>query len=388
MELVFNLTYHGLIVGVKMNKNLFRLIIIEDDANALERITSEVKKKYKGDVKIIPYSVFTKAIDYISQENQFDAVILDLFEGGEIRGKDIYELIWKNGLVPIIIHTAREWEELDPSTLDHPFIQCISKGQGSDLKIVETIENFRPFILALHNVHEEISKTEQMVIKETAIQIKKSVASSIAINDILVRVIRRRLAAQFDCSLLHTSEPLKAWEQYIYPPLNHDLLLGDILKISDADPKSPDSYRIILTASCDMQVFSGKRKADKVLVSRYIPFDEFIQVVKSRYKFTDEKLKENLPQLLHETQISGIIPLPKFDGILPPMASNLKRLELLNFEEISQTKEEKKVYERIISIDSPFRENISWAFMSIYGRPGLPERDVDAWAKEILPNGK
>jgi len=371
-----------------MNKDLLRIALVEDEADAAEAISREVTQKYGDNVEIITYNVFSDAIDSISQNEHFDAIVLDLFENGELRGDEIFSLVWKNELVPIIIHTARDWGTLDKSNIEHPFVFCISKGKGSDLKIVDAIEKIKPFIIALHMVHEEILQTEQMVIKDTAFRIKKLVTSETAINDILVRVIRRRLAAQFDYSLIHSSEPLKAWEQYIYPPLNQDLFLGDILMASGEDPMNPESYRIILTASCDMQVFSGIRKTDKVLVSKCVSFSEFTKVITDRYKFDKEKLKANLHQLLRETQINGIIPLPNFDGIIPQMASNLKKLDLLNFEDISVTSDAKKTYERIISIDSPFRENISWAFLSIYGRPGLPERDVVAWSKEVLSVGK
>lgn len=58
------------------------------------------------------------------------------------------------------------------------------------------------------------------------------------------------------------------------------------------------------------------------------------------------------------------------------MAANLRKLELIAVDEIVD-------YERIASLDSPFREMVSWAYMQIAGRPGLPERDFDAWYKEI-----
>jgi hypothetical protein len=38
---------------------------------------------------------------------------------------------------------------------------------------------------------------------------------------------------------------------------------------------------------------------------------------------------------------------------------------------------------RVASVDSPFREQIAWAFVQIAGRPALPDRDLESWVQEI-----
>jgi hypothetical protein len=43
-----------------------------------------------------------------------------------------------------------------------------------------------------------------------------------------------------------------------------------------------------------------------------------------------------------------------------------------------------KEYVRIASVDSPFRELVSWAYMSDASRPGVPDCDFDKWRDEIL----
>lgn len=40
-------------------------------------------------------------------------------------------------------------------------------------------------------------------------------------------------------------------------------------------------------------------------------------------------------------------------------------------------------FERIASVDSPFRELVTWSYLQVAGRPGLPDRDLDEWAEGI-----
>ena len=61
------------------------------------------------------------------------------------------------------------------------------------------------------------------------------------------------------------------------------------------------------------------------------------------------------------------------------MAANFRNLDLVPFEDIS----EQGKFRRIASIDSPFRELVSWAYMQSACRPGMPDRNVDEWCDEI-----
>jgi CTP synthase len=63
------------------------------------------------------------------------------------------------------------------------------------------------------------------------------------------------------------------------------------------------------------------------------------------------------------------------------MSACLRDLELIPLADISD--DNKGRYIRIASIDSPFREQISWAFIQVVGRPGVPDRDLKVWINEI-----
>ena len=51
--------------------------------------------------------------------------------------------------------------------------------------------------------------------------------------------MKRRIAASIDSSSLSDGEALSPWEQYIYPELGTDLLMGDVLRRHEADVKDP-----------------------------------------------------------------------------------------------------------------------------------------------------
>jgi hypothetical protein len=173
---------------------------------------------------------------------------------------------------------------------------------------------------------------------------------------------------------------LQSWEQYIYPPIEDCLLCGDILVDSTGERSNPESYRLVLTPSCDLQPNKGGVcKVASVLVARGCPIKRYTDSLNEKA----DRLEEKLPRYLSEAQRSGYIPVPKYADLVPSMAVSLRDLELIPMSEIA-TKEEEKRFRRILSIDSPFREQVSWGYMQIACRPGLPERELAAWAREIV----
>ena len=60
------------------------------------------------------------------------------------------------------------------------------------------------------------------------------------------------------------------------------------------------------------------------------------------------------------------------------MALDLRDLELIPASDVGKDTDTGKKYERIASVDSPFREYIAWAFLQIGCRPGIPPRDMSS----------
>ncbi len=90
------------------------VLIIDDDENALDRISQELMDTFGNKIKTIKMKSFADAPEILTGPSPVEVVILDLFEGEELEGQKIWELIWKKRLIPVAIHTAREWDSLRP----------------------------------------------------------------------------------------------------------------------------------------------------------------------------------------------------------------------------------------------------------------------------------
>jgi CTP synthase len=179
-------------------------------------------------------------------------------------------------------------------------------------------------------------------------------------------------------------------EQYIVPPLGEFLLTGDILLDCSADPKEPASYKLVLTPSCDMVLYPGKpgkppkSKVSKVLCARCESAEVFVQQALNAYakdgvKATEEDGVKAIKSILSQGYYKEFIPLPELERVFDSMVANLKKLDLVPYEEIINGK-----YRRIVSVDSPFREQMTWAFLHTGCRPGVPDRDTETWAKQYV----
>jgi CTP synthase len=65
------------------------------------------------------------------------------------------------------------------------------------------------------------------------------------------------------------------------------------------------------------------------------------------------------------------------------MAADFRNLELIGLKEIGNDNEP---FLRVASVDTPFRELVAWAYITNAARPGLPDRDFESWADEIIAN--
>ena len=76
--------------------------------------------------------------------------------------------------------------------------------------------------------------------------------------------------------------------------------------------------------------------------------------------------------------------MPACSKLLPHMAVSLRDLELLPYDDILPPGGGEAKYERLASIDSPFREQLAWAYLRVGSRPGVPDRDIETWAEDVL----
>jgi CTP synthase len=366
-----------------------KILIVEDTQQTFERLQLTINRLLDSP-EIQHQSDFAEAMKVLESPRPFEAIVLDLYLGvpeeGNKEGQKIWEQIWKNKFLPVIIYTAGDCAELDPPVpSDNPFVTCINKGVDSDEKVAEYLKKLMPYMVDLRDVEEDLTKAIRIVLSKTAPVIWNSTEKDTSKrSELLVRGARRRLAAAMDMQTETTDQTMFGWEQYIYPPLEESLLTGDIIRSADDPVEEPASYRLVLSPSCDLQMNKGKCKVTEVLVAKCAPIDRYTGAILSQYKFKKEKLPEFLSRLLSEPHQGGFIPLPSYWGILPSMAASLRELELIPVDEIDAGESTGRKYRRTASVDSPFREFITWAYLQIIGRPGMPERDLDSWAKEVI----
>jgi hypothetical protein len=203
----------------------------------------------------------------------------------------------------------------------------------------------------------------------------------------LIRVTRRRLAAMLERPLGEDPN-IKAWEQFIYPPTDKDhLCTGDVVFQRGEDRTQAINFRIILTPPCDL--VPGQNAVDSVLIGKCIPANS--AEVRRRGKVTPQgnlstREKDKLCDGLVKDEIQGLKLIPKLGDLWPTMVLDFKSLELVPRTAIALSSEEANTeskFERIASMDSPFREALSWRFMQTAGRPGTPDADRLALETEI-----
>ena len=372
-----------------------KLLFVEDDPDTIESLKELVEKE--GLLEQEPMVTnFEKAIDTI-KDFRPDVVILDLFDGDPLSGKSegwkFLDFIRDEHFCPVIVYSAMPEE---PEDKKHPLIYYVKKGSRSERLVLKELREIEPHIGVLREVEEYVYKTYSSTVSTVVPYAFDIYDENDQRVDVVKRAARRRLAAQVD-ELLSKDDKLASWEQYIFPPISEEFRLGDVLRKKACDSSTPEAFRIVLTPSCDLQRYGGERKVEEVLVSRCCPMKEGIKKsaidlaqTKKKEAAGDKKKKKErnekkIGTLLSQGHSNGIIPLPPLKNIIPSMAANLRDLQLIQADVIGDSELADTVeYVRVASLDSPFREMVSWAYLQIAGRPGLPNRNFDKWIEEIL----
>lgn len=358
------------------------VLLVEDDAGAAETCRATINGKLP-DVEVEVEPNFGKALDRVKTVLP-DILVLDLYEHPEDDppGQPIWGQVWVNKFCPIIFHTGHELPDDPQVPNDHPFIRSVTKGAGSDDTVAEFVKSYLPHVTALQHVHDEIDVALQSVLKDVSRHIWDAEAVPEKNSEILTRTARRRVAAMMDLKTLMTGRLMENWEQYLVPPLSEQLLLADLVRLRNGDPKEPTSYRLVLTASCDMGVGTGK--ITNVLVAKCTGIDRFCRGAMIDPNTADRRKKDKLSSALAQDQCGGFIPLPEYPNVLPLMAANLRDLELIPIGDIATAETVGQNYVRVAAIDSPFRERVGWAYVQIGGRPGVPDCDPTPFIDAIV----
>jgi hypothetical protein len=361
---------------------MFKILFIDDKDFSVEDAKALLVETDKHYCHVCTFNDAEMNIKHFSP----DVIILDLLEGDPSSestqtGRDTLNLIWGMRFCPIIFYTAvPEYLDDDPRVLEHPFVNKVKKGSGSHVELQKKIHEFSEHIIAIQNAKYNLDQTFSTAIRDVAECAYKEHSDTKTRNEIITRCGRRRVSALIDNN--SSTEKIASWEQYIYPPIGNSLKLGDVIQKNSNDPSKETSFRIVLTPSCDLVTESGRKpKVNNTLVAKCIPIRS-LKHCRSlpQNDSTLETLKANF---LRPGYNQKMLVLPKLPNIIPDMIADLKSLELIPITDIS--KDNTKPFKRIASVDSPFRELVSWAYMQTACRPGLPDRDFEAWAESIMP---
>ena len=353
---------------------MIRILFVEDDQRAIEEALELCKEGIENsDIKVCGFEDASGAL----RAFQPDVVILDILRGspseGDEAGKEAYGFIWDTRFCPIVVYSA-EPDRLDDK--EHPFVAKVEKGRGSEDRVLQEVQKFLPHVQAAQRTESEVRQRLSEAMREVAPFAFRSFDDATKREEIIMRLGRRRVAAKMDDP--PTGEgSLTSWECYLYPPVSQHTLLGDVLERNDGDG-NPESFRIVLAPSCDMVRSEGRTpNVQEVLVAKCCSMQEALSLIGLRGNTNTNRIRE---RLLSSGYAQSVIPFPAMGGVIPAMAANLRSLELIPIGSIG----EESSFRRVASLDSPFRELVAWAYLQNAGRPGLPDRDLDAWAREIV----
>ena len=356
---------------------MLTILIIDDDAPAAEQAKKSIQK-LDGEVQCY-IGGFENAKKLIIQYRP-DIVVLDLLgpiTEVETPGMGIREFIWKDHFCPYIVWSAEPSRHDDEYPL-HPFAKSVKKGSGAEQKLNQEIQGMMPYIETLKEIDDYNKRQFSLAMQEVSPKILTTITAEEKQVDIITRVGRRRIAARID-ELQSDDDALAPWEMYVCPPVSDNLRLGDIVKKADGNSNDPNVFFVILSPSCDLIDTEGRApKVSEVLVAQCIPTRDGLDRA-NLGGLSSKKSNRLKGQFLSPGHLNGIIPLPKYFEKIPSMSADVRKLRLIPMQDLRNKQE----YDRVASIDSPFRELISWAYMQTSCRPGLPERDYDAWIKEI-----
>ena len=318
------------------------------------------------------------------QQFRPDIVVLDILRGSPAEndavGLSSYDFIWNHQFCPIVVYSARTDLFSDDEWPPHPFVTEVRKGVGSPEEILKAILEFLPHVSALQKIENSVRECLSIAMREVAPHAFRTFTDAAKREELIMRSGRRRVAAMMDVPPINESA-LASWECYLYPPVLPDTQLGDVLKLVSGDSNDPSSFRVVLTPSCDMVQSNGQQpKVQQILAAKCCSMEEALPLVGLRGNKNAATIKD---RILSSGYAQTIVPFPRLEEVIPLMAANLRDLELTPIAAIGEGQR----FIRIASIDSPFRELIAWAYMQIACRPGLPDRNLDSWAKEIVNTG-
>ncbi len=365
-----------------------KVLLIDDEPASVMSVKEELQTTFAGTTcEIVDFESAMTKIGHI----QPHVVVLDLMKntaaGLVDEGGAVGLRVWTEHFCPLIFYTA---SDENPDEHGHPLVAVVRKGSGSEEQVREKIRTYLPHIAALDKVSGEINSALRRALRESKPRLF-DIDTADHENEVLVRTIRRRVAASMDDALAIGGPDVMSWEIYLCPPsIPNHFLTGDIVRIAGSDKEDPACYRVVLTPSCDL-VRSPTRepKVSGVLVAHCVKADRLLEDLGLSVDATTKigkvgDARKKLAKFLTQGYGHSSFPIAGLPGEFPVMATDFRALEIVSLTELSDATK----YERVASVDAPFRELFVWAYLSAAGRPAMPDRDFEAWAESIITEAR
>jgi hypothetical protein len=359
------------------------VLIIDDEKDVADEIKAAIEESIDGVGCTIELD-FEQSAKLI-QEIRPDAIVLDLMKGHhstDLPGQSTWKDVWNSAFCPVVIYTGWEGDIRPPVPANHPFVKRIAKGGGTLAQVVSALSDFAPAVASVNELRAEVNAVILKVLRDTAGD------GHLPMGDAshLLHACRRRIAATMDDSTITGNREMASWEQYLVPAMGESPLTGDLIRRRDANWDDPTAYRLVLTPSCDLV----KGRCEPTLIAACC---ESTSKLISRLSLSPKanKLEDNAEKVkskvLTPGAFEGFFALPSLASRIPLMVANLKGLQVIEWKLIGPIESSTHEFVRIASIDSPFREQVAWAYLTTAARPGMPDRDLKSWAEEIVKSG-
>lgn len=376
------------------NRDQIQILLVDDQKESVEPLLDLLEEEDRIASRL--ETDFDQARQGIAA-NPPDLLVLDLVgPDNRVAGVEVSKSAWRDYFCPIVIYSAVP-EKHDVAHRHEAFVEHVQKGRGSEDRALAAIMKFVPFAEELRAARRRVNRLLAISMRDAAAPVL-DVAEPEEAATVLMRAAQRRVAAMLDVRTEGGGQ--QAWEQYLCPVVSTAPLTGDILRRREATSLDPSAYRVVLSPSCDMARGGGKaastavvRRPDAseadadacgkerrrgVLVARCCSVGSGrAETLKAGVR----KLQERLPSLLNQGHFDMTLPFPELSGRIPTMIADLRDLELVDLDDVVRGDGK---FERVASLDSPYRELVSWAYMRAAARPGLPDRDTESWAEEII----
>lgn len=358
-----------------------KVLIVDDIEDSVKGIRDYCEEK-EWEIEI---SDFEGAYKYLLEFDP-DIIVLDWKYDAEDseQGNDILNRIWSVCFRPTVIFSAiAETINIAEKTRHSNLIKIIPKGD--EQPVIEFLEETEKFVPSLAAYRKDMG--EALISSVNFIDLLKNEPD--IEEKAIGYVLSKRTSEFFDKEFIGELSP--SWVQYICPPISESLCVCDIIrkKSQETDFSSagqPEEYRIILTPSCDMNTENGRTpKVSHALCAYCYPKELFHG--KQLAETPSKKNIDSVTSKLNAGHKDALVAIPGLVNTIPYMTVDMKKLELISLTCIALNvgqENETTQYIRVSSVSSPFREQIVWAYLQTSCRPGVPDRNSELWAKEIL----